>query len=403
MFSNQTILLGVTGGIAAFKAAQLASDLSKTGAQIHVLMTKNATEFIAPLTFEELTKNRVSVDTFDRNFQYNVQHISLAKKADVFLVAPASANVIAKFAAGIADDMLTTTFLAASCPKLIAPAMNTAMYENPITQRNLEMLRGYGMQIVEPASGLLACGDVGNGKLADLDTLFEAVAQALTKKDLSGLRILVTAGPTREAIDPVRFISNHSSGHMGYAVAQMAARRGAAVTLVSGPTALKAPMGVHVIPVGSAQEMFRHTTESAPDSDMIIKCAAVADYRPATVADDKIKKTEGDASIALARTKDILAYLGEHRAGKQVLCGFSMETKDMLKNSQEKLARKHLDMMVANNLKDEGAGFAVDTNRVTFITPDSSRELPLMSKADVANALLDELLAIYRQKQGRQS
>lgn len=399
MFENKTIVLGVSGGIAAYKAAQLASDFSKTAAEVHVIMTKNAAQFIAPITFETLTNHRVSIDTFDRNFEYNVEHVSLAKKADVFLVAPATANVIAKMAAGIADDMLTTTVLAASCQKIVAPAMNTGMYDNPITQRNLQILKDYGVQIIEPASGWLACGDVGRGRMPNPEVLFEAVRRALSPKDLKGLHVLVTAGPTQEAIDPVRFVSNHSSGKMGYEIAAAAVRRGAQVTLVTGKTALTPPVGVHVVPVVSAQEMFDAVTSRASEQDIIVKCAAVADYKPQTSAEDKIKKHEGNLVLQMSRTKDILAYLGSHQRSNQVLCGFSMETKDLLENSRAKLDKKGADMIVANSLKEAGAGFGTDTNRVTLLTREQSEPLPLMGKDAVADALIDRLVMLYQSKQ----
>lgn len=399
MFEGKTIVLGVSGGIAAYKAAQLASNLGKTAAQVHVIMTKHAAEFITPLTFETLTNHRVSIDTFDRNFEYNVEHVALAKKADVFLVAPATANVIAKMAAGIADDMLTTTILAASCPKIIAPAMNTGMYDNPITQRNLQTLKDFGVEVIEPDSGWLACGDVGRGRMPNPAVLFEAVRDALTSKDLAGMHVLVTAGPTQEAIDPVRFISNHSTGRMGYEIAAAAHRRGAQVTLVSGKTALEPPHGVTVVPVVSAQEMFDAVTSRAKEQDMIVKCAAVADYKPETSAQDKIKKQDGELALRLSRTQDILAYLGSHKKSNQVLCGFSMETKDLLKNSRAKLEKKGADMIAANSLKDAGAGFGTVTNRVTLLTRDGAEPLPLMGKDAVADTLLDRLLVLYQSKQ----
>lgn len=398
MFEGKTIVLGVSGGIAAYKAAQLASDLSKTAAEVHVIMTKNAAEFVTPLTFETLTNRKVSLDTFDRNFEYNVEHVALAKKADLFLVAPATANVIAKMAAGIADDMLTTTFLAASCPKIIAPAMNTGMFDNPITQRNLQTLREFGVEIVEPDSGWLACGDIGRGRMPNPPVLFEAVRRALTPHDLEGLRVLVTAGPTQEAIDPVRFISNHSTGRMGYELAAAARRRGARVTLVTGRTALEPPAGVEVVPVVSAQEMFDAVVSRAPEQELIIKCAAVADYRPETAAEDKIKKRDGELTLHLSRSQDILAYLGSHRGEHQVLCGFSMETRDLVENSRAKLEKKGADMIVANSLKEEGAGFGTATNRVTVLTAKGAEPLPLMGKDAVADALLDRLLVLYREK-----
>ena len=393
MLKGKTILLGVTGSIAAYKIAYLASALVKAGAKVHVLMTKNATNFINPITFETLTGNKCLIDTFDRNFQFSVEHVSLAKEADVFLVAPASANVIGKLAHGIADDMLTTTFMACTCPKIISPAMNTRMYENPITQDNLKTLEHYGMEVIRPASGYLACGDTGAGKMPEPETLFEYILRTVGyPKDLAGKKILITAGPTREAIDPVRYITNHSTGKMGYAIAKSAAYRGAEVTLVTGPVAIKPPMFVKVVPIESAEDMFQAVTSAAPEQNIIIKAAAVADYRPAVVGQDKIKKTEGDMSIFLERTKDILGWLGQHRTPGQFLCGFSMETRDMLENSRAKLARKNIDMIVANNLKVEGAGFGTDTNVVTIITKDSEKELPKMSKEQVADELLTQIL-----------
>ena len=393
MLTGKTILLGVTGSIAAYKAASLASMLVKLGADVHVLMTENATVFITPVTFESLTGNKTLVDTFDRNFSFQVEHVSIAKRADLCLIAPASANVLAKLAHGLADDMLTTTVLACRCPKLASPAMNTAMYEAQITQDNLQTLRRYGWQIIKPASGRLACGDVGAGKMPEPEVLAEAVVQELAyEKDLAGLRILVTAGATQEAIDPVRYLTNHSSGKMGYAIARAAVRRGAAVTLVSGPTNLPVPAYVQMVRVTSAREMFDAVTAAAPEQQIIIKAAAVADYRPATVASDKIKKSDAELQISLARTDDILQYLGEHKKPGQFLCGFSMETKNMLENARSKLARKHLDMIAANNVKDEGAGFAVDTNLLTLITADAELPLPLMSKEAAAHRLLDEIV-----------
>ena len=394
MFDGKTIVLGASGGIAAYKAAQLASDLGKTGADVHVIMTRNATEFVSPMTFETLVNNRVAVDTFDRGFEYNVEHVALAKKADVFLIAPATANVIAKMAAGIADDMLTTTVLAARCPKIVAPAMNTGMYDNPVTQRNLQTLRAFGVAVVEPESGYLACGDTGRGRLAEEGALLEAVRDALTPKDLAGLSVLVTAGPTREAIDPVRYITNHSTGKMGYEVAAAAKRRGASVTLVSGPTSLKPPYGVTFVPVHTAQEMFDEVTSRASAQQMVVKCAAVADYRPATTAEDKIKKQDGEMQIALTRTRDILGWLGEHRVPGQVLCGFSMETRDMVENSAAKLEKKRVDMIVANNLKEAGAGFGTETNIVTILTKAGAEPLPIMGKDQVADEVLTRLLAL---------
>mgnify|MGYP005780260845 FL=1 len=395
MLKGKTVLLGVTGGIACYKSANLASALVKQGANVQVLMTKNATEFIGPHTFESLTGNRVSVDTFDRNYQFQVEHIALSDQADLVLVAPATANVLAKLAHGLADDMLTTTILACNCPKIAAPAMNTKMYENPVTQDNLEILRKYGWEIVEPASGRLACGAVGKGKMPEPEDLLETVLHALShEKDMTGLKVLVTAGPTREALDPVRYLTNHSTGKMGYAIAKAAAARGASVTLVSGPVNLKKPPYMEVVDIVSAQDMFDAVTSRAPDQDIIIKAAAVADYRPATVAEDKIKKsgTDADLSLPLARTSDILAWLGEHRAPGQFLCGFSMETRDMVDNSRKKLEKKHIDLIAANNLKQAGAGFGVDTNLLTLIAADGAKELPLMSKEEAAHALLDEIM-----------
>ena len=392
---GKTVLLGVTGGIACYKSANLASALVKQGANVQVLMTKNATEFIGPHTFESLTGNRVSVDTFDRNYQFQVEHIALADQADLVLVAPATANVLAKLAHGLADDMLTTTILACNCPKIAAPAMNTKMYENPVTQDNLDILRKYGWEIVEPASGRLACGAVGKGKMPEPEDLLETVLHALShEKDMTGLKVLVTAGPTREALDPVRYLTNHSTGKMGYAIAKAAAARGAQVTLVSGPVNLKKPPYMEVVDIVSAQDMFDAVTSRAPEQDIIIKAAAVADYRPASVAEDKIKKSgnDSDLSLPLARTSDILAWLGEHRAPGQFLCGFSMETKDMVENSKKKLEKKHIDLIAANNLKQAGAGFGVDTNVLTLIAADGAKELPLMSKEEAAHALLDEIM-----------
>ena len=395
LLKGKTVLLCVTGGIACYKSASLASALVKQGACVQVLMTKNATEFIGPHTFESLTGNRVSVDTFDRNYVSQVEHISLADQADLVLVAPATANVLAKLAHGLADDMLTTTVLACDCPKIAAPAMNTRMYENPVTQDNLDLLRRYGWEIVEPASGRLACGAVGKGKMPEPEDLLECVLHALShEKDMTGLRVLVTAGPTREALDPVRYLTNRSTGKMGYAIARAAAARGAAVTLVSGPVNLKKPPYMEVVEVESAQEMFEAVTSRAGEQEILIKAAAVADYRPTSVAEDKIKKSGGDAdlSLPLSRTRDILAWLGEHRKPGQVLCGFSMETRDMVENSKKKLEKKHLDLIAANNLKQEGAGFGVDTNVLTLIAADGVKELPLLSKEEAAHALLDEIL-----------
>ena len=392
MLKGKTVLLGVTGGIACYKSAGLASALVKQGANVQVLMTRNATEFIGPHTFESLTGNRVSVDTFDRNYQFQVEHIALADQADVVLVAPATANVLAKLAHGLADDMLTTTVLACNCPKLAAPAMNTKMYENPVTQDNLDILRKYGWEIIEPASGRLACGAVGKGKMPEPEDLLEYVEHAVGhEKDMTGLRVLVTAGPTQEALDPVRYLTNHSTGKMGYAIARAAAMRGAEVTLIHGQTALPPVKFTTDVPVTTARQMYEAVTDRFDTTDVLIMAAAVADYRPATVANDKIKKKEGDLSIPVERTEHILGTIGPRKT-HQFLCGFSMETRDLVENSSAKLAKKNLDMVVANNLKVAGAGFGVDTNVVTFITPDGTRELPLMSKADVADAILDEIL-----------
>ncbi len=400
MLTNKTIVLGVTGGIAAYKAADLASRLVKRGCRVYVLMTRSATEFIAPLTFETLTGNKAVVDTFDRNFQWNVEHVALAKQADAFLIAPATANVIAKLAHGLADDMLTTTVLAASCPKVVAPAMNTGMYENPVTQDNLQTLRDYGFSIVEPDSGVLACKDVGKGRLPDADVLISALEDALSPKDLQGIRVLVTAGPTCEALDPVRYITNHSSGKMGYAIARAAARRGAQVTLVSGKTGLSAPAGVQRVDVFSAQEMFDQVTRRFPEQDIVIKAAAVGDYRPKQRQEHKIKKSGETMTLQLVKNPDILAYLGEHKRLGQVICGFSMETKDLLENSRKKLEKKQADLIVANNLTVAGAGFGVDTNAVTMITPEDAIPYPVMSKEQVADELLTRLLGILKKKQG---
>ena len=393
MLKGKTILLGVTGGIACYKACALASALVKQHADVQVIMTENATKFVTPITFEQLTGNKALVDTFDRNFQFNVAHISVASRADYVIIAPATANIIAKLAHGLADDMLTTTVLACTCPKAIAPAMNTAMYENPVTQDNMEILRRYGWEVIDPASGRLACGTVGKGKLPEPEDLLEVCLHAVAhEKDLAGKKVLVTAGPTQEALDPVRFLTNHSSGKMGYAIAKAASRRGAKVTLVSGRVALPRPAYVDTVDIVSAQDMYDAVTSAAPDMDIIIKAAAVADYRPASVADNKIKKKDSDMSIPLERTKDILGTLGANKREGQFLCGFSMETENMLENSRGKLVRKNLDMIAANNVKVEGAGFGVETNVLTLITPDAEIELPLMSKDAAADALLDEIV-----------
>ena len=392
MLKGKTVVLGVTGGIAAYKIANLASMLVKQHANVRVIMTQNATNFITPTTFETLTGKKCLVDTFDRNFEFQVEHVSLAKQADIFMIAPATANVIAKVAHGLADDMLTTTFLACRSPKYIVPAMNTQMYENPLTKDNLNICRKYGMHVIEPASGYLACGDTGAGKMPEPETLFEYILQELAcEKDLAGKKVLVTAGPTREAIDPVRYITNHSTGKMGYAIARAAARRGAEVTLVSGPVDLKAPLGVRLVPVISAKNMFDAVTSVSAEQDAIIKAAAVADYRPAVVGAEKTKKSDGNMNIELERTDDILAWLGAHRREGQVLCGFSMETQNMLENSRAKLAKKNVDMIVANSLRTAGAGFGTDTNLVTVITKDGAEELELMSKDQVAHELLNRI------------
>lgn len=397
MLKGKTVLLGVTGGIAAYKSATLASLLVKAGAEVHVIMTENATNFINPITFETLTNHKCITDTFDRNFEFHVEHVALAQKADVIMVAPATANVIAKLAHGQADDMLTTTILASRAPKLIAPAMNTGMYENPVTQDNMKTLEHYGMEVITPASGRLACGDTGAGKMPEPETLLQYIYKTCAcVKDMTGLRVLITAGPTQEAIDPVRYITNHSSGKMGYSIAKACMLRGADVTLVSGQTALEPPMFVDMVPVTSAQDMYEAVTSRSDSMDIIIKAAAVADYRPANISDQKMKKSDAEMSIPLERTNDILKYLGEHKKDGQFLCGFSMETQNMLENSKKKLEKKNLDMIVANNLKVQGAGFAGDTNVVTLITPDSVEELEIMSKDDVAFRLLDSILHYFR-------
>lgn len=392
MLKGKNIILGVTGSIAAYKIASLASMLMKQGCNVHVMMSQNATNFINPITFETLTGNKCLVDTFDRNFQYSVEHVSLAKLADVVMVAPASANVIAKLAHGMADDMLTTTILACKCKKIISPAMNTNMFENPIVQDNLRICASYGMEIIDPAVGYLACGDTGAGKMPDPEVLYDYIEREVAcKKDLSGKRILITAGPTIEAIDPVRFISNHSTGKMGYAIAKAAYLRGAEVTIVTGKTDTKKPPFARVIEIKSAKEMFEAVKDCYGDQDAIIKAAAVADYRPKTAGTEKTKKTDGDMSIELERTDDILLWLGKHRKAGQFLCGFSMETQNMLENSRKKLDKKNIDMIVANNLKMAGAGFGTDTNVVTIITREKEQELEIMTKDEVAHHLLDEI------------
>lgn len=400
MLKGKVVILGVTGSIAAYKAANLASLLKKQHADVHVIMTKNALQFITPVTFETLTGNKCLTDTFDRNFQFNVEHVELAKRADLAIVAPASANVMAKLAHGIADDMLTTTLLAFQGPKLIAPAMNTRMYENPVTQDNMKTLEKYGWQIIEPASGMLACGDSGKGKFPEESLLVGHVLNAAAReKDMAGLKVLVTAGPTMEAIDPVRYISNHSTGKMGYAIARVCRQRGADVTLVSGKTNLQPPVGVTFVSVRSAAEMYDAVTSRAADQDIIVKAAAVADYRPAVIADQKLKKSDEDMSIALERTQDILAYLGNHKGEHQVLCGFAMETEQMVEHAKQKLVKKNLDMIAANNVKVAGAGFGTDTNVVTMITKDAVKELEIMSKDEVAACLMDEALRLRAMRQ----
>ena len=397
--TGKKIILGVSGSIAAYKIASLASMLKKQGGDITVIMTENAANFINPITFETLTGNKCLTDTFDRNFEFSVEHVALAKQAEVFLLAPASANVIGKIANGIADDMLTTTYLACQCPKIVAPAMNTRMYRNPILQDNLEKCRHYGMELLTPAAGYLACGDVGDGKMPEPEVLYDAVLHAVAcRKDMRGLKVLVTAGPTLEAIDPVRFISNHSTGKMGYAIARQCMLRGAEVTLVSGPTRLSVPPYLTYVPVVSARDMFDAVTDIAPTQDIIIKAAAVADYRPASAAQEKVKKSEDALSLSLTRTDDILGYLGQHKKNGQFLCGFSMETEHLVEHSRAKLERKNLDMIVANNLKTKGAGFGTDTNVVTLITKDSLTELPIMQEEEVARQLIDTILELRTHK-----
>ncbi len=393
ILKGKTVILGVSGGIAAYKSASLASMLIKSGAKVHVIMTEHATNFIHPITFETLTRQKCLTDTFDRNFEFNVEHVELAKAADVIMIAPATANVIAKAAHGIADDMLTTTLLACKCPKIIVPAMNTRMYENPITQDNMSTLKKYGMEVVAPATGYLACGDTGAGKMPEPEILFEHIVRAIAyPKDMEGKKVLVTAGPTQEKIDPVRYISNHSTGKMGYAIARQCMLRGAQVTLVSGKTNLKPPMFVEVVSVISAKDMYEAVIERSDRMDIIIKAAAVADYRPANVSEEKMKKTGGELSIELERTQDILQHLGTHKKEGQFLCGFSMETQNMLENSRKKLEKKNLDMIAANNLKVEGAGFGTDTNIITLITKDMEKELEIMTKAEAADEILDEIM-----------
>lgn len=392
MLEGKHIVLGVTGSIAAYKIAMLASMLKKRKADVTVIMTQNATNFINPITFEELTGNKCLVDTFDRNFQHNVAHVSLARQTDVFMVAPASANVIAKAAHGIADDMLTTTLLACECPKIIAPAMNTRMYLNPIVQDNMKIMQSYGMEVITPAVGYLACGDTGEGKMPEPELLLEYIIKALSPQDMKGVKVLVTAGPTREKIDPVRYITNHSTGKMGYAIARAAMMRGAEVTLVTGKTDLVPPVGVQTVEIVSAADMAQAVKERAGEQDIIIKAAAVADYRPMHTADEKMKKTDADMSILLERTEDILGFLGSHKREGQFLCGFSMETENMIENSRKKLEKKNLDLIVANNLKEQGAGFGTDTNIVTLLTRNDTIQLPIMEKDEVADRLLTYIM-----------
>ena len=396
LLKQKTILLGVTGSIAAYKAAALASKLSQQGASVHVLLSENGAKFVSPITFEGVTGQKCVVDTFDRNFQYNVEHVALAKQADLVLIAPATANIIAKLAYGLADDMLSTTVLACRCPKMIAPAMNTGMYENPVTQDNLNRLRHYGWEVIEPASGHLACGDVGAGKFPEPAVLVEHVLQALAEeKDMQGLNVLVTAGPTQEPLDPVRYLTNHSTGRMGYEMARAASRRGAHVTLVSGPSSLEVPLDVAVVPVRTAEEMFEAVVSAAPQQDLFAFAAAVADYRPAQQAPEKLKKEAGVlSSLALAPTRDILQYVGEHRQPGQMLCGFSMETRDLVENSEKKLLKKHADLIAANNLRTPGAGFGTQTNVMTLLSREGAEELPLLSKYETANRIWSKLLAL---------
>ena len=397
MLKGKTVLLGVTGGIAAYKSVTLASALIKLGATVEVVMTENATKFVTPLTFEQLTGRRTMVDTFDRNFSHQVEHIALADRTDLVIIAPATANICAKLAHGLADDMLTTTVLACRCPKLIAPAMNTNMYENPITQDNLSVLKRYGWDVIDPASGRLACGAVGKGKMPEPETLVQHILKYIAMPhDLDGKRVLVTAGPTQESIDPVRYITNHSSGKMGYAIARAAMLRGADVTLISGPVDIDAPMFVKLVPITSAQDMFNAVAEHYYDADYIFKAAAVADYTPTTYYDNKVKKSDNDMSIPLKRTTDILAFLGEHKKADQVICGFSMETENMIENSRAKLVKKNVDMICANNLKQDGAGFGVDTNIITVITENDTVELPLQSKDAAANEIISQAIKLSK-------
>lgn len=394
MLKGKTVVIGVTGSIAAYKMADVASSLVKLHADVHVLMTKNACNFINPITFESLTNNKCIVDTFDRNFEFDIKHISLARKADVFIVAPASANIIGKIANGIADDMLSTTIMAADCKRIIAPAMNTHMYRNPIVQKNMDILKNFGYEFVAPASGRLACGDVGEGKLADVNTIVDYIVRCMAKKDMEGKKIIVTAGPTQEAIDPVRYITNHSTGKMGYAIAERAAARGADVTLVSGPVSLTPPAGVKVVNIKSADDMFNAVIAEYENADIVIKAAAVADYRPAKVSSEKIKKESGMNVIELERTKDILQYLGEHKRDGQIICGFSMETENLMENSVKKLHKKNADMIIANSIKRDGAGFGTDTNVITIITENDAVAYPIMTKYEAADEILNAVIAL---------
>ena len=397
MLKNKVVVVGVTGSIAAYKSAQLVSDLVKEGCEVHVIMTENAVNFINPITFETLTGRKCLVDTFDRNFEYSVTHVSLSQKADVFMIAPASANIIGKIANGIADDMLSTMVMAAKCPVLIAPAMNKYMFMNTIVQENIEKLKRHDYRIISPAVGRLACNDTGVGKLPDVDVLIEHIKHEIAhEKDYKGLKVLITAGPTQESLDPVRYITNHSSGKMGYAIAQAASERGAEVVLVSGEVSIKPPIFAECINVKSAEEMFNAVAENLSDSDVVIMAAAVADYTPDSYSDNKIKKSDGDMSISLKRTKDILKYAGEHKADGQIICGFSMETENLVENSRQKLEKKNCDMIAANSIKQSGAGFKTDTNVITLITEDNIKELPLMSKYDAANNILDELMKLKK-------
>ena len=394
MLKGKTVVIGVTGSIAAYKMADVASALVKMNADVHVLMTENACNFINPITFETLTSNKCIVDTFDRNFEFDVKHISLARKSDIFIVAPASANIIGKIANGIADDMLSTTIMAADCKRIIAPAMNTHMYRNPIVQKNIATLKSLGYEFVSPSSGRLACGDIGEGKLADVNTIVDYIVRGVAKKDMEGKKLIVTAGPTQEAIDPVRFITNHSTGKMGYAIAERAALRGADVTLVSGPVSLNPPSGVKVVNIKSAEDMFNAVTSEYETVDIVIKAAAVADYRPAKVSGEKIKKESGMNVIELERTKDILQYLGEHKKEGQILCGFSMETENLMENSVKKLHKKNADMIIANSIKKDGAGFGTDTNVITIITENDAVAYPIMTKYEAADEILNAIIAL---------